>query len=117
VLALPFGINGDSMSWQEQTHFSFRMAGGYVGLALPKQYASHLKLIDALGGHEYEGNPTSSLCWFLRLTHTNVILLREGTPGAWGSLLHPLRIRAHRVGGFYVLDPRTAFQPGGACRR
>jgi hypothetical protein len=117
VLALPFGINGDSMSWQQQTHFSFHMAGGYVGLALPSRYLSRLNLIYALGGRRFEGDPTSNLCAFLRLTHTNVILLREGAPGSWGRLLNPLRIPAVRVGGFYVLDPRPAFESGGACRR
>jgi hypothetical protein len=31
VVALPYGINGDSMMWQLQSRWYFRMAGGYAG--------------------------------------------------------------------------------------
>ncbi len=117
VLALPFGIDGDSMFWQEQAGFSYRMAGGYVGIAIPSGYEPYLSLIYALGGHAYRGNDTRDLCAFLRMTHTSAIMLREGTPGSWGRLLDPLRSPAARVGGFYVLDLRPSFEPGGTCRR
>jgi hypothetical protein len=31
VVVLPYGINGDSMTWQLQSRWYFRMAGGYAG--------------------------------------------------------------------------------------
>ena len=37
VMFLPFGYNGDSMRWQAQSNFFFRLAGGYLSL-IPPEY-------------------------------------------------------------------------------
>ena len=35
VILLPYGINGDSLVWQAEDHFYYRIAGGYFYLGRP----------------------------------------------------------------------------------
>jgi hypothetical protein len=111
VLALPFGIWGDSMFWQVQADFHFRLAGGYVSVSPPSAYRRYIYLLRALGGGPIEGHPNQRICGFLRMTGTRVIVLREGAPGQWARLLRPLRVPARRIGGFWVYELAA---PGGA---
>jgi hypothetical protein len=111
VLALPFGIWGDSMFWQVQADFHFRLAGGYVSVSPPAAYRQYIYLLRALGGGPIEGHPNQRICGFLRMTGTRAIALREGAPGLWARLLRPLRVPARRVGGFWVYELGA---PGGS---
>jgi hypothetical protein len=111
VLALPFGIWGDSMFWQVQADFRFRLAGGYVSVSPPAAYRQYIYLLRALGGGPIEGHPNQRICGFLRMTGSRVILLREGAPGLWARLLRPLRVQPQRVGGFWVYELGA---PGGS---
>jgi hypothetical protein len=111
VLALPFGIWGDSMFWQVQSDFRFRLAGGYVSVSPPRAYRQYIYLLRALGGGPIEGHPNQRICGFLRMTGTRAIVLREGAPGLWTRLLRPLHVPAQRVGGFWVYELAA---PGGA---
>ncbi len=111
VLALPFGIWGDSMFWQVQADFRFRLAGGYVSVSPPAAYRQYIYLLRALGGGPIEGHPNQRICGFLRMTGTRVIVLREGSPGLWARLLRPLRVPARRAGGFWIYELSA---PGGA---
>jgi hypothetical protein len=117
VLALPFGVSGDSMFWQAQASFHFRLAGGYVSLSLPAAYRPAIQLIHALEGNSFSGSLTPRLCGFLRMTGSSVILLRDGRAGSWQRLLGPLGITPLRAGGFQVYPLAAAFARGGACAR
>jgi hypothetical protein len=117
VLALPFGISGNSMSWQVQADFHFRLAGGYVSVSLPAEYRPAIHLIHALEGNSFSGSLTPRLCGFLRMTGSSVILLRDGRAGSWQRLLGPLGITPLRAGGFRVYPLAAAFARGGACAR
>jgi hypothetical protein len=114
VLALPFGIWGESMFWQVQSDFHFRLAGGYVSISPPTAYRQYIYLLRALGGGPIEGHPNQRICGFLRMTGTRVVVLREGAPGLWARLLRPLQVRPRRVGGFWVYELGA---PGGAPGR
>lgn len=61
VLALPFGVSGDSMFWQVQASFHFRLAGGYVSVSLPAEYRPAIHLIHALEGNSFMG-PSRPAC-------------------------------------------------------
>ena len=102
VLALPFGASGDSMFWQVQAGFHFRLAGGYVSVSLPAEYRPEIYLVHALQGNPFSGNLTPRLCDFLRMTGSSVILLRDGRAGYWQRLLGPLGITPLHAGGFRV---------------
>lgn len=117
VLALPYGSRGNSMLWQVEAHFRFRLAGGYASIVVPPQYRRWSNLLQALGGAPFSGNLTPELCSFLRYTGTRTILLREKAPGSWRQLLRPLGITPVAVGGFHVYKlttARTAASAGGA---
>jgi hypothetical protein len=107
VLALPFGIEGNSMIWQVEAGFQFRLAGGYVSWALPKQYAG-LTIIRELTGQPPGGRLKQRLCAFIEMTGTTVILLREGAPGDWAATLAPLRVRQVHDGGFAIYSLRSS---------
>jgi hypothetical protein len=114
VLALPFGSEGNSMYWQMEAGFSFRLAGGYVSWAVPSQY-SGLSIIHELTGQRPGGDEPRRLCAFIALTHADVILLREGTPGYWGLTLAPLHIRPQRSGGFAIYPLAGLRMAGRTC--
>ncbi len=118
VLALPFGIAGDSMYWQVEDSFRFRLAGGYLSISLPGAYRPYIHLIRAFEGGPLSASAERRLCSFIRFTGTRVILLREGFAGPWHALLAPLGVRPRRLGGFavYELAPAGASRPP-ACAR
>jgi len=115
VLALPFGSDGNSMYWQTEAGFSFRLAGGYVSWAVPSQY-SGLSIIHELTGRRPGGQEPQRLCSFIALTRSDVILLREGTPGDWPQILGPLHIRPYRAGGFAIYPLAGLSVAGHTCR-
>ena len=112
VLALPFGINGNSMYWQVQAHFAFQLAGGYVGWALPRGYSGRA-IIRELSGAVPRGDLKRRLCGSIATTHTSVVIVRAGTRGDWQAILRPLHERPISQGGFaiYQID-RSACATG-----
>ena len=117
VLALPFGIAGDSMYWQVQDRFRFRLAGGYLSISLPPDYRRYIHLITALEGGRVSATAHRELCSFIHFTGTRVILLADGAPGRWGELLDPLGVAPQRLGGLSVYRLRPDASPRGACVR
>jgi hypothetical protein len=115
VLALPFGIFGDSMYWQTQAHFAFRLAGGYVSASLPTAYRSHARVVHELEGYPARGDTGRDMCAFIRFTGSTVILLRDHAAGSWRPLLTPLRVAPAHAGGFSVYELGGVSQPRGAC--
>jgi hypothetical protein len=115
VLALPFGIAGDSMFWQREADFRFRLAGGYVSVSMPAQYQPYLRLVSALQGNLIAGRVKERVCRFLAMTGAGVILRREGAPGYWAQLLEPLGVRPLHVGGFAVYELGGPGGADGAC--
>jgi hypothetical protein len=116
VLALPFGIAGDSMFWQLDADFRFRLAGGYVSVSMPAKYQAYLPLVSALQGHLIAGRVKQRLCSFLAMTGAGVILRREPSPGYWAQLLDPLGVRPRHVGGFAIYELGGPGGVDGACR-
>jgi hypothetical protein len=112
VLALPFGSEGNSMYWQVQAGFAFRLAGGYVSWALPREYQG-LTIIRELHGRPPGAELKRRLCGFIALTHTSVVLLRMYTRGDWAAILHPLHERPVYRGGFaiYRVDRSACVRP------
>ena len=115
VLALPFGEVGESMYWQVQAGFRFRLAGGYLGWALPAPYKG-LSVIRELTGQRPGGELEARLCRFTALTGTSIVLVRSSELGYFPQELALLDARGRRAGGFVVYDlrgPATA----ASCRR
>jgi hypothetical protein len=103
VLALPFGIAGNSMYWQVEADFRFRLAGGYVSVSLPHAYQPRRRfLLELEGALPVRGDARREMCDFIRFSGATTILLRTRTPGPWPSLLDPLGVRPARAGGFLI---------------
>jgi hypothetical protein len=117
VLALPFGISGNSMFWQVEAGFRMRLAGGYLAVALPNAYRPYKKLLTALRGGPYNRQIADTLCSFVAFTGTRVVLLRDGGPPRLHHLLDVLGVRAQQAGGFsiYELTPSASPAGSGAC--
>lgn len=77
LLALPFGAAGNSMLWQAETGFYFRMPEGYLGQFAPPQFQSQ-RIGGQLGTTE-EGNP-ARLAAFLRVYHVSDIVAEARAP-------------------------------------
>jgi len=114
VIALPFGINGNSMYWQVEADFRFRMAGGYVSWAIPREYRRQT-IVRELLGERPGGQLTRRLCAFIAFSHAEVILLRDGTTGYWSRVLGPLHIQPAHVGGFTVYNLAGVWSAGHTC--
>jgi hypothetical protein len=115
VLALPFGIWGDSMFWQVEAGFRFRLAGGYIAISMPAAYLPYRELVRPLDGGLITGNARQRLCRFLGVTGASVILLRAHAPGYWAQLLDPLGVPARDAGGFVIYELGGPGGVPGAC--
>jgi hypothetical protein len=105
VLALPFGIAGDSMFWQMEAEFRFRLAGGYVSVSVPGGYRHYVHLLRSMkGGPSPAAHTEPNLCQFVRFTGTSIVLLRDDAPGSWRTLLAPLEVRPRHAYGFFIYN-------------
>jgi hypothetical protein len=116
VLALPFGISGESMFWQVEAGFRMRLAGGYLSPDVPRPYRHYGKLLTVLQGGLPIKSTTRELCKFLRYTGTSVVLLRDGSPRYFFALLAGLGVPVD-AGGFWVyeLNPSAETPAPPAC--
>jgi hypothetical protein len=98
VLALPFGAAGNSMLWQAETGFYFRMPEGYLGQFPPAQFRGR-RTGSQLGPTE-EGNP-ARLAAFLRFYHVSDIVAeaKAPAPARYAKELASLGLRDVDVGG------------------
>jgi hypothetical protein len=101
VLALPFGMDGNSMEWHVEAGFRFRLAGGYISWAPPAGYR-RLSVLQELAGRRPRRDSTRRLCSFIARTRTRVILARDHSGRWWRALLDPLGVRPVHAGGFLV---------------
>ncbi|MFZ0215848.1 MAG: hypothetical protein WAM30_07875, partial [Candidatus Dormiibacterota bacterium] len=108
VLALPFAIAGQSMLWQAEAGFSFRMADGYVGALSPSGYAHDL---GALSSPQIQPEPPAFAA-FLAKRHVSTVLVDAHQPGTWPHVLGALGLHARPMGGVLVYTlPRAAATP------
>jgi hypothetical protein len=115
VLTVPIGIAGESMLWQVEAGFRFRLAGGYVSFVWPPDYLRWLGVIEALDASEGAHTRTPALCAFLRQTGTRTILVRAGYPGEWRRILAPLGVTPIEAGGFWIYRLAGSRATSTAC--
>lgn len=106
VLVLPFGLSGDSMLWQAETKFAFRMPEGYLSYAPPAAFAAD-PAAAALLASQTAGSqavPASTLRTFLRRYHVNTILVDKLIPDGWPAKLATLGLKGRQVDGTIVYE-------------
>jgi hypothetical protein len=100
VLVVPYGANGDSMLWQADTGFWFRMPGGNVGTRPPPEFG-HWPVMDVLYSGQVDPGSGDELQRFLGANNVRAVVVVDGTTGDWGTLFAPLG-RPRRVQGVTV---------------
>jgi hypothetical protein len=117
VLVFPFGQRGDSLLWQAESGFAFRMAGGYVSSVAPRSYIVYPAFGQIADGIlPYQGMPAVDQLARAKGIATILIARSPGDPevALWNGFLSR-HVRPRRVGGvtLYPLAPGPA--AGAAC--
>lgn len=113
LLILPYGYTGESMMWQEESHFYFSMAGGYLDLLVPRSFKRY-PAITAF----YKINPDipdydKQLKGFIRDKHVTAIVIADQDMPKYAALVAPLHIMPIHTGGVNLyLIPRHAVNAG-----
>jgi hypothetical protein len=88
VIVIPYGPNGDSMLWQAEGGFEFRMAGGYVRPNPPRSFA-RIPAVRALNDDVPRPGGAADLRAFAHAKGvTAIVVARHG--GRWRPVLAPL---------------------------
>jgi hypothetical protein len=104
VLVLPFGLHGDSMRWQAETAYYFRMAGGWSGFT-PPEFAQW-PIVDAFLEGAYLPAPAAQLRAFMAREGVRVVVISDSDPdannsalfaGAWAAKEHVGGVRLYRA--------------------
>jgi hypothetical protein len=98
VLILPFGQLDNSMLWQADTDFWFRLAGGYINPVYPADY-EHDPLFPALFR---KARPDSeALRSFLARRHIGAVIVDPAMPQRWPRALAALGLKRSSLGGVW----------------
>jgi hypothetical protein len=111
VLALPFGARGDSLIWQAETGFWFRLAGGYIVNTVPASFRQS-PAVALAGNQELAGLTFADVLAFTSKASVSIIALDARKSRPWRKLLDPLG-PPQAVGG--VLMYRLSGQPSAGC--
>lgn len=100
VFALPYGVYGPSMAWQEAADYDFELVGGYVSEP-PASYEA--PVIQELNQAErFDPADTDALRAFLREKGVTVILVDAAAPGVGPEVIRALGLTARDEGGVLV---------------
>ena len=103
VLAFPFGPQGDSMLWQADTGFWFRMAGAWIAPTPPPSFMSPPGVADIAIYHAVPDTDAGPVREYVRLKKVSVILLDPAISDLvdWRRVLRKIE-RPVAVGGMLV---------------
>ena len=110
ALVLPFATQSDSMLWQAETGFRFRMADGYLGALLPGAYAAELGS-PPMSTYGVKPDP-AVLRHFLAARGVSTVLLEAEDPQQWPPALAALGLHPRLVGGMLVYSVPHTFVAG-----
>lgn len=116
ILAIPYNNHGDSMLWQAESNFRFRLAEGYVTVVWPQSYRSSPDVFPALqGGDRPPSGPPGKTVAFARSKGVSIILVSQQSDQAGWARYLATAIRPRRIGGVYLFPIRKSSVPAG-CR-
>ncbi len=110
ALVLPFATQTDSMLWQAETGFRFRMADGYLGALLPGAFAQDLGS-PPLNVYGFKPNP-ATLRHLLTDRRVSSVLVEAQPPGEWPQVLVSLGLHGRLIGGMLVYSVPHTFAAG-----
>lgn len=109
VMFLPYGYNGQSMRWQAQSDFYFRLAGGYLSLT-PREYDAWPIVGALLAGQPYIPGFGDQFQAFLVAHEAHAVIVPESDYPPYAELCATLGVDPIRVGGvlLFRLSPAAA---------
>jgi hypothetical protein len=101
ILPLPQGALGDSLLWQVDSGFWFRIAGGYISPAIPTPF-EHPPAVERIVANDMPPKITSaSIRRFVELKNVTAVVLDDRNARTWKAVLAPLA-RPESVGGVLI---------------
>jgi hypothetical protein len=114
IVVIPYADRGNSMLWQAQTGFAFRLAQGYVSVVPPPEF-SRYPILKTLYDAELIPNADGELRAFLRDKGVGAIVVQNGRTGPWADLFGSIDPRPRSVGGVTLYRvPRSLRQAQAA---
>jgi hypothetical protein len=98
ALVIPYAQTGFSMLWQAESHFYYRMAGGYLSYYVPPSFARCPFVVTLFTGR-LERDSGRELKAFLAAKGVGAIIVQEGTSERFSPLFSSVGLRAVEVGG------------------
>ena len=114
VLVFPFGPHGDSMLWQADAGFRYRMAGAWIAPAPPSSFTHPPGVADIAVYGAVQDDDAGPVRDYVRIKHVTVIVLDPGVRDivSWQRILRKIH-KPVSIGG--VLVYRFRGSPPGRC--
>jgi hypothetical protein len=103
VVALPFGIHGNTMLWQAEAEFYFRLAGGYTGIT-PREF-ERWPIINALMTATLIPSAPSQLAAFMAAHGATTVIVDEAQRAPWSATLSALDPAPENQSGVWLYRP------------
>ena len=113
VIVFPSGPRGDSMIWQAESGFWFRIAGGYITPSIPASFL-HPAEITHLTTNDHPSEITvAAVRELARIKGVSAVVLDSDDAAVWAPILRPLG-KPQAVGGTLIYRLRDKSQ-AAAC--
>jgi hypothetical protein len=105
IIAIPYGIRGNTMLWQATAGMSFRMAGGYTGRT-PREF-ERWPIVNALMTATLIPDASAQLAALMAAHDATVVVVDEAHREMWARMLEAIDPKPQHTGGIwlYRADP------------
>lgn len=109
VLVIPYAGSGNSMLWQAQADYAFRMPEGNLSVQAPPAFGSWT-ITDKLNSGQVDIADAPALIEFLTAKDVTYVVVVEGVSGPWEEVMSSLGVTSTSVGGvdLYRIHPRPS---------
>ncbi len=114
VLPEPIGIGGESMLWQEEDAFRFRMAGGRIQTSPPSPFLHPGSLAQISVGYLPVKNETQLFRAYIREKHVTTVVLDPKEASIWAPSLDRI-VKPKLVGGVLLYRVGTGSDARTGC--
>ena len=112
ILPLPVSNNGDSMLWQSESDFWFRMAGGYLTEGPPPPFAKPPAVAAIANNVTVPANQPQLIGQYVRLKRVTTIVVDERVSSDWRPVLDKI-VTPQEIGGVLLYRVAGTSRPAG----
>jgi len=98
ILPLPVSAQGDSMLWQAENGFRFRMAAGNIAARPPGAFLEPYWVELVAEGYPVPASQTGELAFYIRAKQVTSVVVDAGEASLWSGALDRIAT-PHRLGG------------------